>query len=118
MAISGKSGFITYNATNICIEKWSVSTTTPVIDTTNSCTLGQQDNVGGPFSGTITASGPVLSSGTVLPTVGSTVVFSLGYNTGSPVVIASFSAVVQSIRNNLDVSGRYEFEITAQSTNA
>lgn len=115
MAISGKSGYITYDGTSLCIERWSVTTQVPAIDTTNTCTAGLQDNVGGVFTGQITASGPVLLSGTALPTIGSTVVFNLGYIASPSVSISSFSGIVSSIRNTLDVSGRYEYELSAQS---
>jgi hypothetical protein len=117
MAISGKSGYIKYGATSICIERWSVTTQVPAVDTTNTCTAGLQDNVGGVFTGQITASGPVLLSGTALPTIGSIVVFELGHVISGPtdVIIATFSGIVSSIRNSLDVSGRYEYELSAQS---
>jgi hypothetical protein len=117
MAISGKSGYITHGITSLCIERWSVTTQVPAVDTTNTCTSGLQDNVGGVFTGQITASGPVLLAGTTLPTIGDTVVFELGYVDAGPsnVIIATFSGIVSSIRNSLDVSGRYEYELSAQS---
>jgi hypothetical protein len=115
MAISGKSGFITYDGTSLCIERWSVTTQVPAVDTTNTCTVGLQDNIDGVFTGQITASGPVLASGTALPTIGSIVVFSLGYVANPSVTISTFSAIISSIRNTLDVSGRYEYELSAQS---
>ena len=115
MAISGKSGYITYGGTSICIERWSVTTQVPAVDTTNTCTTGLQDNVDGVFTGQITASGPVLLAGTVLPTIGEIVVFDLGYVASPNVSIATFSGIISSIRNSLDVSGRYEYELSAQS---
>lgn len=117
MAVSGKTGYITYGGTSLCVERWSVTTQVAAVDTTNTCTSGLQDNVGGTFTGQITASGPVLAAGTALPTIGSTVVFALGYANSVPtnIVMATFSGIVSSIRNTLDVSGRYEYELSAQS---
>jgi hypothetical protein len=119
MAISGKSGYLTYGAVGLCIERWSVTSQAPAIDTTNSCTAGFQDNVAGPFSGQITASGPILLAGTILPSVGAIVLVELGYLVGLPspaaIPIAAFRAIVSSIRSSLDVSGRYEYELTMQS---
>jgi hypothetical protein len=45
------------------------------------------------------------------------VVFELGYVDAGPanVPIATFSGIISSIRNSLDVSGRYEYELSAQS---
>lgn len=120
MAVSGKSGYVTYGATSLCVERWSISNSTPAVDVTNTCTAGYQDNVAGLYSATITVSGPVLSAGTTLPSVGSIVAFELGYVNATPanVAIASISGIVQSVRNSLAVDGRYEYELTAQSVPA
>ena len=117
MAVSGKSGYVTYGVTSLCVERWSISNSTPAVDTTNTCTAGFQDNVAGLYSASITASGPVLSAGTTLPSVGDIVTFELGYvnNVPANVAIATIGGIVQSVRNSLAVDGRYEYELTAQS---
>lgn len=115
MAVSGKWGYLTYNGNQVCIERWTISNSTPAVDTTNVCTGGFQDNVAGLYSASVTASGPVLSAGTTLPNVGAIVTLALGYNITGNEVIASVGAIVQSIRNTLSVDGKYEYELTAQT---
>jgi hypothetical protein len=120
MAISGKTGYVTYKLTTggtvvtLCADNWKIDDTADALDTTNFCTGGMQDNTDGIRRGSYTISGPVLAA-TTIPAVGAVVTIEVGSGT-SPIVWATDYLLVSKSNKKLGVADSYRFEISGKTT--
>lgn len=116
MAISGKTGTITFDAGTLNADNWSLSESNGVIDTTHFGTGGAYDSIDGISSADLTVSGPMLV-GQTLPTYGAIAAVVLGNSAGTPsTTVYTGNFLVTKVGYKLSASGRYEYEISGSST--